>query len=151
MRCPECENFEDKVVETRESKEKNYIRRRRECLKCGKRFTTYEKLENIPLMVVKKDGRREEFRSDKVLKGLYRAVEKRPVSNKNIQQLAFQIEEFVSGQDKEVSTTRIGEYIMGKLKALDKVAYVRFASVYLDFRSLEEFLSELHNLLKKEE
>lgn len=151
MRCPECSNFEDKVVETRESKEKNYIRRRRECLQCGKRFTTYEKIENIPLMVVKKDGRREEFSLEKVRKGLYRAVEKRPVSNKQIQQISFQIEEFVSGQDKEITAVRIGQYIMEKLKALDKVAYVRFASVYLDFRSLEEFLSELHNLLKKED
>ncbi len=151
MRCPECGNFEDKVIETRESKEKNYIRRRRECLQCQKRFTTYEKLEYIPLMVVKKDGRREDFDIDKVRKGLYRAVEKRPIPNKQIQQIADQIEELVSGQEKEISTTRIGEYIMEKLKVLDKVAYVRFASVYLDFRSLEEFLSELHNLLKKEE
>jgi len=151
MRCPECSNFEDKVVETRESKEKNYIRRRRECLQCGKRFTTYEKIESIPLMVVKKDGRREEFSLEKVRKRLYRAVEKRPVSNKQIQQISFQIEEFVSGQDKEITAVRIGQYIMEKLKALDKVAYVRFASVYLDFRSLEEFLSELHGLLTKED
>jgi transcriptional repressor NrdR len=151
MKCPECGNFEDKVVETRESREKNYIRRRRECLECGKRFTTYEKVEFVPLMVVKKDGRREEFDIDKVRKGLYRAVEKRPIPNKQIQQIADQIEELASGMDKEITTTRIGEHIMEKLKELDKVAYVRFASVYLDFRSLEEFLSELHNLLKKEE
>lgn len=151
MKCPECANFEDKVVETRESKEKNYIRRRRECLKCGKRFTTYEKIEEIPFMVVKKDGRREEYDREKVRKGLYRAVEKRPVSIKKIEQIAFQVEEMVSGSEKEVTTQRIGEIIMGKLKELDKVAYVRFASVYLDFRSLEEFLSELHGLLKKEE
>ncbi len=151
MKCPECENFEDKVVETRESKEGNYIRRRRECLRCGKRFTTYEKIEDIPLMVVKKDGRREEFDIDKVRKGLYRAVEKRPIPMKQIEQIAFQIEEMVSNSDKEVHSRWIGEHIMEKLKALDKVAYVRFASVYLDFRSLEEFLAELHNLLKKEE
>ena len=151
MKCPECNNFEDKVVETRESKERNYIRRRRECLACGKRFTTYEKIEDIPLMVVKKDGRREEFDSDKVRKGLYRAVEKRPIPVKQLEQIAFQVEEMVSNLDKEMTTQQIGEYIMGRLKALDKVAYVRFASVYLDFRSLEEFLSELHNLLKKEE
>ena len=151
MKCPECNNFEDKVVETRESKERNYIRRRRECLQCGKRFTTYEKIEDIPLIVVKKDGRREEFDIDKVRKGLYRAVEKRPIPSKQIEQVAFQIEELVSNWDKEITTKRIGEYIMEKLKALDKVAYVRFASVYLDFRSLEEFLSELHNLLKKED
>ena len=150
MRCPECGIFEDKVVETRESKEKNHIRRRRECLGCGKRFTTYEKIEGIPLMVVKKDGRREEFDIEKIRKGLYRAVEKRPVPNKQIQQIADHIEEMASATDKELTTTGIGEYIMERLKVLDKVAYVRFASVYLDFRSLEEFLSELHNLLKKE-
>ncbi|MCX6583911.1 MAG: transcriptional regulator NrdR [Candidatus Aminicenantes bacterium] len=151
MKCPECSNFEDKVVETRESKEGNYIRRRRECLKCGKRFTTYEKIEDIPLLVVKKDGRREEFDIDKVRKGLYRAVEKRPVSSKQIEQIAFQVEELVNNSDKEFPTRRIGEYIMEKLKTLDKVAYVRFASVYLEFKSLEEFLAELQELLKKEE
>jgi transcriptional repressor NrdR len=149
MKCPDCGNIEDKVVETRESKEGAYIRRRRECLKCAKRFTTYEKFESIPLMVAKKDGRREEF--DKVRKGLYRAVEKRPVPPKQIEQIALLVEELVSNSDKEVPTKHIGEFIMAKLKDLDKVAYVRFASVYLDFRSLEEFLSELHNLLKKEE
>lgn len=151
MKCPECNNFEDKVVETRESKEGNYIRRRRECLKCAKRFTTYEKIEDIPLLVVKKDGRREEFDIDKVRKGLYRAVEKRPVSAKQIEQIAFQIEELINNSDKEFPTRRIGEYIMDKLKTLDKVAYVRFASVYLEFKSLEEFLAELQELLKKEE
>ncbi len=151
MKCPECSNSEDKVVETRESKERNYIRRRRECVNCGKRFTTYEKIEDIPLMVVKKDGRREEFDIDKVRKGLYRAVEKRPIPVKQMEQIAFQIEEFVGNLDKEIPTRRIGEYIMEKLKALDKVAYVRFASVYLEFKSLEEFLIELQELLKKEE
>lgn len=151
MKCPECGNFADKVVETRESKEGNYIRRRRECLHCEKRYTTYEKIEDIPIMVVKKDGRREDFDSEKVRKGLYRAVEKRPVPRKQIEQIAFQIEEMVSSADKEVTTKRIGEYIMEKLKALDKVAYVRFASVYREFRSLEEFLAEVHDLLKKEE
>ncbi len=150
MKCPDCENLEDKVIETRESKERNYIRRRRECLQCGRRFTTYEKVEEIPLVVVKKDGRREEFDLDKVRKGLYRAVEKRPIPTKQIEQIAAKVEEYVSSSEKEVSTKAIGEHIMERLKTLDKVAYVRFASVYLDFRSLEEFLSELHNLLKKE-
>ncbi|MCU0286022.1 MAG: transcriptional regulator NrdR [Acidobacteria bacterium] len=149
MKCPDCSNFEDKVIETRESKEGNYIRRRRECLKCSKRFTTYEKIEDIPLMVVKKDGRREEFDIDKVRKGLYRAVEKRPVSSKQIEQIAFQLEEMVSNSDKEIPTRRIGEFIMERLKTLDKVAYVRFASVYLEFKSLEEFMAELQDLLKK--
>lgn len=151
MKCPQCNNLEDKVIETRESKDGNYIRRRRECLNCGKRFTTYEKFENIPLTVVKKDGRREEFDIDKVRKGLYRAVEKRPVPTKQIEQIAFQIEEIVSNSEKEVKTKMIGEYIMEKLKSLDKVAYVRFASVYLEFKSLEEFLYELNNLLRKED
>ena len=151
MKCPQCNNLEDKVIETRESKEGNYIRRRRECLNCGKRFTTYEKFENIPLTVVKKDGRREEFDIDKVRKGLYRAVEKRPVPTKQIEQISFQIEEMVSNSEKEVNTKKIGEYIMEKLKSLDKVAYVRFASVYLEFKSLEEFLYELNNLLRKED
>ncbi|MCK4763749.1 MAG: transcriptional repressor NrdR [Candidatus Aminicenantes bacterium] len=151
MKCPECGNFEDRVVETRESREGNYIRRRRECLKCEKRFTTYEKVEDIPIKVVKKDGRREDFDSEKVKKGLFRAVEKRPIPMKQIEQIAFQVEEMVSSADKEISTKQVGEYIMDKLKDLDKVAYVRFASVYLDFRSLEEFLAEVHNLLKKEE
>jgi transcriptional repressor NrdR len=151
MKCPHCNNLEDKVIETRESKEGNYIRRRRECLNCGKRFTTYEKFENIPLTIVKKDGRREEFDIDKVRKGLYRAVEKRPVPTKQIEQIAFQIEEMVSNNEKEVKTKKIGEYIMEKLKSLDKVAYVRFASVYLEFKSLEEFLYELNNLLRKED
>ncbi len=151
MKCPDCNNVEDKVIETRESKDGQYIRRRRECLKCGRRFTTYEKIEGIPLMVEKKDGRREEFNLDKVRKGLYRAVEKRPISKKQIEQVALQVEELVSDMEKEISTKYIGEFIMKKLKSLDKVAYVRFASVYFDFRSLEEFMTELHSLLKKED
>lgn len=151
MNCPECGNLEDKVVETRESKDGKYIRRRRECLKCERRFTTYEKIEGIPLMVEKKDGRREEFDLDKVRKGLYRAVEKRPISKKQIEQIALQLEDLVSDMEKEISTKAIGEFIMNKLKSLDKVAYVRFASVYFDFRSLEEFMKELHSLLKKED
>ncbi len=151
MKCPDCESFEDKVVETRESKDGIYIRRRRECLNCGKRFTTYEKIEEIPLMVVKKDGRREVFDKDKIRKGLYRAVEKRPIPGKQIEQIASQLEDLVANSEKEFSTKMVGEFIMDKLKMMDKVAYVRFASVYFDFRSLEEFMSELHNLLKKEE
>ena len=151
MNCPQCAKIADKVIETRESRDGLYIRRRRECLGCGKRFTTYEKIENIPLMVVKKDGRREPFDLDKIRKGLYRAMEKRPVQTKQIEQLASQIEEFFSGSDREVRSVKIGEMIMEKLKTMDKVAYVRFASVYLEFKSLQEFLTELHSLLKKEE
>ncbi len=151
MNCPQCAKIADKVIETRESRDGLYIRRRRECLSCGKRFTTYEKIENIPLMVVKKDGRREPFDIDKIRKGLYRAMEKRPVQTKQIEQLASQVEEFFSGSDREVHSVKIGEMIMEKLKSMDKVAYVRFASVYLEFKSLQEFLTELHSLLKKEE
>ena len=151
MKCPECGNTEDKVIETREGRDARYIRRRRECLDCGRRFTTYEKIEDIPLMVVKKDGRREEFDIDKVRKGLYRAVEKRPIQAKQIEQIAHQIEEKISHSDKEVTTKEIGDDIMKKLKEIDKVAYVRFASVYFEFRSLEEFMAELRGLLKKEE
>ncbi|HDP94761.1 MAG TPA: transcriptional repressor NrdR [Candidatus Aminicenantes bacterium] len=151
MKCSQCGNLEDRVIETRESRDGCYIRRRRECLQCGSRFTTYEKVENIPVLVVKKDGRREPFNMDKIRKGLYRAVEKRPLSTKQIEQLASQVENLVTSSEKEVSTKEIGEQIMSRLKRMDKVAYVRFASVYLDFKSLEEFLSELHNLLQKEE
>lgn len=151
MNCPACGNIKDKVVETRESKDGDYIRRRRECLGCGKRFTTYEKIEEIPLMIVKKDGRREVFDKDKIRKGLYRAVEKRPIPGKQIEQIATQIEDIVANSEKEVTAKLVGELIMDKLKTLDKVAYVRFASVYFDFRSLEEFMAELHNLLKKED
>jgi transcriptional repressor NrdR len=152
MICPECQHRQDKVIETRESRDGRYIRRRRECLHCGKRFTTYEKIEEVPLMVVKKDGRRELFDLDKVRKGLYRAIEKRPVQTKQIEQIASQVEDFVARSDRgEMPTRQIGELIMERLKRLDKVAYVRFASVYLEFKSLEEFLAELHSLLKKEE
>jgi len=151
MKCPDCGHPEDKVLETRESREKNYIRRRRECLACARRFTTYEKVEHIPVLVIKKDGRREEFDLDKIRKGLYRAVEKRPVSSKQVEQIATQVEEMISSSEREIPTQKIGALIMERLKELDKVAYVRFASVYLEFKSLEEFLAELNNLLRKEE
>ena len=114
MNCPQCAEIADKVIETRESKDGLYIRRRRECLHCGKRFTTYEKIEDIPLMVVKKDGRREPFDMDKIRKGLYRAMEKRPVQTKQIEQLARQVEEFFSRSDREVPTVKIGENDHGK-------------------------------------
>jgi len=149
--CPGCAAIEDRVIESRESKDGKYIRRRRECLRCKKRFTTYEKLEAVPLLVVKKDGRRELFDIDKIRKGLYRALEKRPVSSKVLEQVVLQIEEFVQTADREVPTAKIGEMIMDRLKSLDKVAYVRFASVYLDFKSVEEFLNEVHRLLVREE
>ena len=151
MRCPFCGAADTKVIDSRLAGDGDQVRRRRECTQCEERFTTYEKVEDVPLMVVKKDGRREAFDIDKVRKGLYRAVEKRPVSSKQIEQIAFQVEEMVGNSEKETPTRRIGEYIMEKLKSLDKVAYVRFASVYLEFKSLEEFMTELQELLKKEE
>lgn len=146
MRCPNCSSLEDKVIETRESKDGKYIRRRRECLKCSKRYTTYEKLENIPLLIKKKDGRREEFDIEKIRKGIHRAIEKRSISYKKVEKIFIQIEELISNSENEVTTTEIGEFIMKSLKNLDKVAYVRFASVYLDFKSTNEFLTELSNL-----
>ncbi len=150
MKCPDCDFLEDRVVETRESREGVYIRRRRECLKCGKRFTTYEKIEEVPLMVVKKDGRREVFDLDKIRKGLYRALEKRPVAVKQIEQIANQVEEFVERSEREISTKQLGDLIMEKLKTIDKVAYIRFASVYFDFKNVEDFLAELRALLRQE-
>ena len=146
MICPDCGKLEDKVVETRENKDGKYIRRRRECLNCRKRYTTYEKVENIPLLIKKKDGRREEFDIEKIRKGIHRAIEKRSISYKKVERIFLQIEELVSNSENETTTTEIGEFIMKNLKELDKVAYVRFASVYLDFKSTDEFLNELNNL-----
>ena len=152
MKCPFCSHEEDKVVDSRESKEGESIRRRRECLKCGKRFTTYERIDEVPFMVVKKDGRRERFERQKVLNGLMRACEKRPVSIGKLEQIVNEAEGFViDSPERERSTKDIGELIMDRLKKLDKVAYVRFASVYMDFKNVQEFMAELSNLLKSGE
>jgi transcriptional repressor NrdR len=149
MKCPFCGHENDKVVDSRESKEGESIRRRRECLKCEKRFTTYERIDEIPYMVVKKDGRREKFDRQKVLAGLLRASEKRPVSIGRLEQIVDEVESFViNSPERERRTSEIGEQIMVRLKKLDKVAYVRFASVYLDFKDVQEFMSELKDLLK---
>jgi transcriptional repressor NrdR len=149
MKCPFCGHENDKVVDSRESKEGESIRRRRECLKCEKRFTTYERIDEIPYMVVKKDGRREKFDRQKVLAGLLRASEKRPVSIGRLEQIVDEVESFViDSPERERRTSEIGEQIMVRLKKLDKVAYVRFASVYLDFKDVQEFMSELKDLLK---
>ena len=149
MKCPFCGFVNDKVVDSRESKEADSIRRRRECLKCEKRFTTYERIDEIPYMVVKKDGRREKFERQKVLNGLLRACEKRPVSIGKLEQIVNEAEGYViDSPERERTTKEIGEMIMGRLKNLDKVAYVRFASVYLDFKDIKEFMSELKDLLK---
>jgi transcriptional repressor NrdR len=152
MKCPFCGFVNDKVVDSRESKEAESIRRRRECLKCGKRFTTYERIDEIPYMVVKKDGRREKFERQKVLSGLLRACEKRPVSMTRLEEIVNRAEAFViESSDRERTTKEIGELLMSELKKHDKVAYVRFASVYLDFKDANEFLNELQELLKTKE
>src|SRR6266705_673035 len=152
MKCPFCGHSEDKVVDSRESKEAESIRRRRECLKCEKRFTTYERIDEIPYMVVKKDGRREKFERQKVLNGLLRACEKRPVSIGKLEQIVNDTESYViDSPERERKTSEVGELIMLRLRNLDKVAYVRFASVYLDFKDVKEFMSELKDLLKSKE
>jgi transcriptional repressor NrdR len=149
MKCPFCGHIQDKVVDSRESKEGESIRRRRQCLNCQRRFTSYERIDEIPHMVVKKDGRRERFDRQKVLAGLLKACEKRPVSMVQLEAIADDAETMVQeSTEREISTGAIGEMIMNALKNLDKVAYVRFASVYLDFKDVQEFMSELAALLR---
>lgn len=149
MKCPFCNHLEDKVVDSRESKEGDAIRRRRECLGCEKRYTTYERIDEVPYMAIKKDGRREKFDRQKVLGGLLKACEKRPVSMGRLSELVNRVESMVSDSpDREISTTAIGEYLMEHLKALDKIAYVRFASVYRDFQDEEAFFNELKALMR---
>ena len=149
MKCPFCNHMEDKVVDSRESKEGDAIRRRRECLGCERRFTTYERIDEVPYMVIKKDGRREKFDRQKVLGGLLKACEKRPVSMGRLSELVNRVESKVSDSpDREISTTEIGEYLMEHLRNLDKIAYVRFASVYRDFQDEEAFFNELKTLMR---
>ena len=149
MKCPFCGHLQDKVVDSRESKEGESIRRRRHCLGCKRRFTSYERIDEIPYLVVKKDGRRERFDRQKVLTGLLKACEKRPVSMTQLEAIADKSEGIVQeSTEREISTRAFGEMIMNELKTLDKVAYVRFASVYLDFKDVQEFMSELKDLLK---
>jgi transcriptional repressor NrdR len=149
MKCPFCAHLHDKVVDSRESKDGDAIRRRRQCLKCKRRFTSYERIDEIPSMVVKKDGRRERFDRQKVLAGVLKACEKRPVSMSQLETIADNAETMVQeSTEREVSTRLVGEMIMKELRNLDKVAYVRFASVYLDFKDIQEFMSELKDLLK---
>jgi len=152
MKCPFCAHIQDKVVDSRESKEGEAIRRRRQCLKCKRRFTSYERIDEIPYMVVKKDGRRERFDRQKVLAGILKACEKRPVSMTQLEGIADKAETMVQdSSEREVSTVTLGTMIMNELRNLDKVAYVRFASVYLDFKDVQEFMSELKDLLKGRE
>jgi transcriptional repressor NrdR len=150
MKCPFCNHLHDKVVDSRESKEGDAIRRRRECLACERRFTTYERIDEVPYMVVKKDGRREKFDREKVLKGLLKACEKRPVSMAKLSELVNRVESKVSDSpDREISTNDIGEFLMDNLRDLDKIAYVRFASVYRDFQDEQAFFNELKTLMRQ--
>ncbi len=152
MKCAYCGHLGDKVVDSRESKDGDVIRRRRECLKCGRRFTSYERIDEIPYMVVKKDGRRERFDRQKLVAGLLKACEKRPVRIGALEAVADRIETMLQDKsEREISTTDIGAVVMQALKALDKVAFVRFASVYRNFRDLDEFKDELNALLKTRE
>ena len=148
MRCPFCKGADSKVLDSRESMEGAVIRRRRECLECIKRFTTYERVEELAPLVVKKDGRREPFDREKLLAGLQKAVEKRPVSMDQLEALVAEVEMRLQERgEKEVPSSAIGEEVMRRLRTLDQVAYVRFASVYRSFRDIEEFMDELKGLL----
>ncbi len=148
MKCPYCGDLKDKVVDSRENGAADAIRRRRECLECGKRFTSYERIEQIPYFVIKKDGRREAFDRNKLMAGLRRATEKRPIPANALSELVDEVEQIVQDHhDREVDAQVIGERVMERLRALDSVAYVRFASVYRQFEDVQEFMTELRTLL----
>lgn len=150
MKCPYCGYEESKVIDSRPTDEGERIRRRRECLKCGKRFTTYEMIESLPIIVIKKDKSREAFDRQKLMNGLLRACEKRPVSIETLDRVIDEIETIIQNTlDREVSSEKIGELVMEKLKATDEVAYVRFASVYRQFKDISTFMDELNKLLEK--
>src|SRR5690348_9572571 len=150
MTCPFCGHRQDRVIDSRESKEGDVIRRRRECLKCNRRYTTYERSDEVPYMVVKRDGRREKFDRQKILDGLLKACEKRPVPMAKLAELVDEVESrLADNPDRELPATQIGELLMERLRTLDKIAYVRFASVYRDFQDVEAFLLELKDLLER--
>ena len=150
MKCPFCGSEDSRVIDSRSVEEGASIRRRRECPRCGRRFTTYEKYEQIPLLVIKRDGRREMFDSKKILAGLLRAFEKRPFTYEQIQSLTNQIEnEIRASGENEVKSTRIGEVVMAHLEKIDQIAYVRFASVYRQFADVNSFMQEIQNMLDK--
>jgi transcriptional repressor NrdR len=150
VKCPFCGHLADKVVDSRESKEGEAIRRRRQCLKCGRRFTSYERLDRIDYRVVKKDGRRERFDREKLMSGILKACEKRAVPVTRLEAIVDQLEQKLhDSPDKEVETSQIGEFVMSELKGLDQVAYVRFASVYRDFKDAHEFVEAIRSLLGK--
>ena len=148
MRCPFCGHIEDKVVDSRESREGDAIRRRRECLKCGRRFTSYERLEELPILIVKKDGRREAFDPQKLMRGMTAACQKRPVPLGKLEEVAHDIQaRLMEMSDREVPSRHLGELVMDGLKRIDSVAYVRFASVYRDFKDLPDFVKALEGLM----
>lgn len=150
MKCPQCGYMEDRVVDSRTTKEGEAIRRRRECTKCGKRYTTYEYIERAPWIVVKKDGQRQQYDREKLLTGLIKACEKRPVSRKQLEQITDEVESATFGRFKnEVKTSELGNEVIEKLQQLDEVAYVRFASVYRQFKDINQFMKELKTLLDK--
>lgn len=151
MRCPYCGFSESKVIDSRPTDESNSIRRRRECLSCGKRFTTYETVESVPLVVVKKDGSRQSVDRSKILGGLIKACEKRPVPLETLEKAVTDIEQKLLGSmEREIPSERVGELVMEQLKTIDQVAYVRFASVYRQFQDIDSFMAELNKLLGKE-
>jgi transcriptional repressor NrdR len=150
MKCPYCSNKETDVIDSRDTDDLTSIRRRRECSRCGKRFTTYEKMEDLGMIIIKKDGRHEKFDKQKLIKGLMKACEKRPVNFEQIEETADEIEgELRRRDEKEIPSRVIGELVMKKLKKLDKIAYIRFASVYREFKDVSDFKKELQTLLKK--
>ncbi len=152
MKCPNCSNMESKVVDSRTKRDGDLTRRRRECLNCGERFTTYERIEKTPLLIVKQDGRREEFNRDKILSGVQKACQKRPVSIEQMESLVDEIERhFQESGEKEISAVAVGEKVVKELYSLDSVAYVRFASVYRDFKDVNEFMAEIKDIIKNKE
>ncbi|MAR69085.1 MAG: NrdR family transcriptional regulator [Nitrospina sp.] len=152
MKCPDCSGMENKVIDSRLNKEGNVIRRRRECLSCSGRFTTYEKVERSLPLLVKKDGRREEFDRDKIISGVRKACQKRPVSIKNIEDLVDRVEQYLQELgEKEVHAVKVGEKVISEIYNLDDVAYVRFASVYRSFKDVNEFMVELKEVLKNKD
>jgi transcriptional repressor NrdR len=150
VRCPYCAHPEDRVVDSRELAEGSQVRRRRECLECGRRFTTYERVEEVPALVIKRDGRREPYDRRKVLGGLVRACEKRPVTSRELEEMADSVDSALNRKDdREIRSEEIGRILMQRLRELDQVAYVRFASVYRRFEDIEQFLTELKRLRRK--
>jgi transcriptional repressor NrdR len=149
VKCPYCGEIQDRVIDSREGQGGDFIRRRRECLGCHRRFTSYERIEEIPYLVIKKDGRREAFDRNKLMSGLMRACEKRPVSAKALSEIVDEVEQLLNDSpEREIAASEIGEHVMSRLRELDKVAYVRFASVYRKFEDVQEFMAELRDLLE---